>query len=1078
MIIAPLPDNEQQRIETLLQYAVLDSDSEQAFDDLVRLASRICGVPIAWISLVDACRQWFKAKVGVEISETPRDIAFCSHAILQPDMMVVPDATKDDRFMDNPLVTMSPNIRFYAGMPLITPAGFALGTLCVIDRVPRQLTPSQTDALGILGHQIVSQLELRLRTLELERSIAALGQAEQEQQELIFAIDHGFEGMALLDEAGCYTYMNHSYAAMCGYEPGELIGQSWKTLYSQEMAATIEQQYFPILMTHQRWCGEVIGQTRSGGEFSAEISLTILPGARKGKQWLLCTCRDVTEAKRVAAQIKEHEARVQAIVQGALDAMVTMDRHGTVVEWNAQAEGIFGFTRKEAVGKLLADLIVPAQYREAHAKGLQRFLSTGQEKILRRRIEISALRKNGEEFPVELTVIPLRFGEHILFSSFIRDIGERKQGEDALRQTTSFIESMFEYLPNMVFVKDAKDLRFARLNKAGEELLGYSRSDLLGKNDYDFFPTEEADYFTAKDRETLSGGILVDIPEEPVQTRTKGVRLLHTKKIPICDSSGTPQYLLGISEDITEQKEDEAALLTARLAAEEASQAKSNFLANMSHEMRTPLNAIIGLTDFLLRTPLSSDQADLLKRCEKAGAGLLRMIEDLLQAAKVASRTLELVSEPFVLRELVADTVNLLSAKAETKGLSLSLFVDPVLPALVLGDGLRLQEVLVNLIGNAIKFTAEGGVEVRVRPVPGETEGGALQFEVADTGIGIPPDQYDKIFERFWQVDSRGSRAYGGVGLGLSICQQLIGLMGGRILVESTPGCGSTFTATARFQMVPATAQALLVSSRVALSAEGPATDALARGEPGLKILLAEDCIESQALMALYLRGTPHTMDRAASGAGVVERYQTGVYDLVFMDLQMPGMDGYAATRAIRAWEETQGLPRVPIVALTANADGETQRNSLLAGCTDFVTKPVKVATILGVIQRYMVAPVRGASSGPSAGQSAAKGDAFEQSLQALRPKFVRNRQQDVTILQTAIMAQNADTIRTIGHRIKGLAGSYGLETIGLIGSALEEAALNRDFERVTVEVQRLVEALREAEGACSGAGDGTFQSQ
>ncbi|MCE9535153.1 MAG: Hpt domain-containing protein, partial [Nitrospirae bacterium] len=183
------------------------------------------------------------------------------------------------------------------------------------------------------------------------------------------------------------------------------------------------------------------------------------------------------------------------------------------------------------------------------------------------------------------------------------------------------------------------------------------------------------------------------------------------------------------------------------------------------------------------------------------------------------------------------------------------------------------------------------------------------------------------------------------------------------------------------------------------------------------------------------------------------------------------------ATRAIRAWEESHGLPRVPIVALTANADGEAQRNSLLAGCTDFVTKPVKVATILGVIHRYMVAPRKETLPGPSEGQRAVKEDTLEQSLQALRPKFLRNRQQDVTILQTAIDAKNADTIRTIGHRIKGLAGSYGLETIGLIGSALEVAALDRDFERVTVEVQRLVAALREAQEACSEAGDGIFHS-
>ena len=772
------------------------------------------------------------------------------------------------------------------------------------------------------------------------------------------------------------------------------------------------------------------------------------------------------------------DARVHAMVQGALDAMVTIDGRGVVVEWNPQAEATFWFTREEAVGRALTDLIIPPQHRAAHVAGMQRYMKVGKEVILNRRIEITALRKNGEEFPVELTVTPLRLGEQIFFSSFIRDISERKRGEDVLRQTTSFIESMFEHLPNMVFVKDAKDLRFVRLNKAGEELLGYSRSDLLGKNDHDLFPKEEADYFTAKDRETLSGGTLVNIPEESIQSRTKGLRLLHTKKIPICDSLGTPQYLLGISEDITERKEVEVTLVTARLAAEESSQAKSDFLANMSHEMRTPLNAIIGLTDFLLRTPLSSDQADLLKRCEKAGSGLLRMIEELLQVAKVDSGTLELVCEPFVLGELVTGTVDLLSANAQAKGLSLSLRLAPGLPALVLGDALRLQQVLLNLIGNAVKFTAEGGVEVRVGPVPGETDAGAVQFEVADTGIGISPEQHEKIFDRFLQVDSGASRFYGGVGLGLSICRQLIGLMGGHIGVESQLGGGSTFTVTVRFQVVSAEPPQLVESRRGGLSDEEAPAGIPVSGESGLKILLAEDCIESQALMALYLHGTPHTMDCADSGVSVVERYQTGGYDLVLMDLQMPGMDGYAATRAIRAWEETQGLPRVPIVALTANADGEAQRNSLLAGCTGFVSKPVKIATILGVIQRYMIAPVQGPSPEPSDSQPVVKGDRFEQSLQALRPKFLRNRQHDVTILQSAIIAQHADPIRTIGHQIKGLAGSYGLETIGLIGSAIEQAALNHDFERVTVEVQRLVEALREAEEAWPGDRDRASHSQ
>ena len=296
--------------------------------------------------------------------------------------------------------------------------------------------------------------------------------------------------------------------------------------------------------------------------------------------------------------------------------------------------------------------------------------------------------------------------------------------------------------------------------------------------------------------------------------------------------------------------------------------------------------------------------------------------------------------------------------------------------------------------------------------------------------------------------------------------------------MESKPGCGSTFTVTALFEVMPAEMQELLESCRGTCRPKIRQPTLWSDVKEGLKILLAEDCVESQELMALYVRGTPHTMDCAENGTSVVERFKEGRYDLVFMDLQMPGLDGYAATRAIRAWEELHGLPRVPIIVLTANTDGEAQRKSVLAGCTGFVAKPVKEATVLGVIQRYLAAPAKSLPSGQNEGQPASRGEGLEQNMEALRPKFVRNRRQDVTVLQSAITAQNAVLIRTIGHRIKGLAGSYGFETIGSVGGAIEQAALDRDFERVAAEVQRLVEALREAEETCPEDRDHTSHSQ
>ena len=760
-------------------------------------------------------------------------------------------------------------------------------------------------------------------------------------------------------------------------------------------------------------------------------------------------------ADNVAQREKQaSESRLKAIVQGALDAVVTMDGTGHVIEWNTQAETIFGYSRDEAVGRALAELIIPIRLREAHAKGMQRFLSTGEHRILGRRIEIEALRKNGAEFPVELTVIPLHLDQQVLFSSFIRDISERKRSESTLQRTMAFIESLFEHLPNMVFVKDAKDLRFVRINKAGEELLGYTKSELLGKNDYDFFPKAEADFFTSKDRQTLRDGLLIDIPDEPIQTKSKGLRTLHTKKIPIYDETGRPQYLLGISEDITERKESEAALVRARLAAEEANKAKSDFLANMSHEMRTPLNAIMGIADILAHSTLSSEQVSLVRRCTKASEGLLRMIDDLLLASKADSGTLELEAEPFALRDLVTESTNLMLMQAQDKGLVLTTHFDPTLPIRVVGDAHRLQQVLLNLIRNAIKFTERGSIAVRVASSPHNQKADHVQFSVADTGIGISVEMRDRIFERFTQADSRSNRHHG-VGLGLSICKQLVELMGGRIWVEGTQDQGSTF-----FFLLPLEAAADVPSCGIS---NETTTEGHGATDRGLKILLAEDFIESQDIMRLYLRDTPHQLDCAANGLDVFTSFQKKKYDLVFMDLHMPDMDGYTATCLIRNWEQEQGQQPTPIIALTANGLTEARIESQAAGCNEFLTKPISMDAVLQVIQRY-AADTANKDGRQEATPSAREEEPIRGTMEDLKRQFIENRLRDLPALRTALREKDFELVGTIGHRIKGLAGSYGLHAIGAIGLALEQAASKQDASAAMAQVSKLMAAIQQAE--------------
>jgi CheY-like chemotaxis protein len=425
------------------------------------------------------------------------------------------------------------------------------------------------------------------------------------------------------------------------------------------------------------------------------------------------------------------------------------------------------------------------------------------------------------------------------------------------------------------------------------------------------------------------------------------------------------------------------------------------------------------------------------------------MIEDLLLAAKAESGTLALVSEPFILRELILECTNLLAPEAQKKDLQLTINLDPTLPRHVTGDAHRLQQILLNLIRNAIKFTSTGSIAVHAKARSIDASFCRVHFSVTDTGIGISEHLLEHLFERFSQADSRANRQYGGVGLGLSICKQLVDLMGGRIWVESKPDRGSTFSFTVPLGMLKLEHETDPRLQTVPESSDLQPTTANTLPRE-LKILLAEDSLESQNVMRLYLSKTPYQLDCVDSGAGVVETFKSGRYDLVLMDLHMPDIDGCEATRCIRAWEREQDLPRTPIVALTADGFAESKDKSLAAGCDDFLTKPIKMGTVLSTIQRYMT-------------ESSHTGS-LDAELSRLRPKFIQNRHHDVLALRTAIDANDFEEIKTIGHRIKGLAGSFGLHAIGAIGGMIEQAAMDRRLDRVTTSLTELIQAIKEAE--------------
>ncbi len=493
----------------------------------------------------------------------------------------------------------------------------------------------------------------------------------------------------------------------------------------------------------------------------------------------------------------------------------------------------------------------------------------------------------------------------------------------------AFLDAVVESVPAMLVVKNGRDGRFVLVNKAGEELLGVPREALLGRNDADFFPPDQAAFFAEMDRKVLDSDRVWVIDEEPLKTPHNGDRWLQTKKIAI-PGEGDEKLLLIISEDITERKNSAAALEAAVQRAQAASIAKSEFLANMSHEIRTPLNGVLGMAQVLAQTELTPRQREMMDVILGSGQVLNALLSGILDLAKVEAGEVELEPAPFGLRADLIASAATFEGLAHQKGLAFSLHFADGFQDRAVGDALKIGQIVNNLISNAVKFTGEGSVAVRA--ATHETEDGAilLDIEVEDSGAGFAPEVRDSLFERFVQGDGSITRRYGGSGLGLSIALRFARLMGGDITCDSAPGEGARFRFTAGLQ--PAEAEV-----------PAPARRVPSAPSQRLRVLLAEDHPTNQRVVELML-GETADLVVVENGALAMAAFDSQPFDVVLMDTQMPVMDGLTAIRAIRQRERDRGQKRIPILSLTANAMPHQVEACLEAGADLHLAKPITVA--------------------------------------------------------------------------------------------------------------------------------------
>ncbi len=766
---------------------------------------------------------------------------------------------------------------------------------------------------------------------------------------------------------------------------------------------------------------------------------------------------------RRLATSQEDQARLASIVEASRDAILAKTLDGVVTSWNRGAEVLFGYTAAEMIGNPIENLIPPegrdveGQVRTRVAAGL------GIEHH-----ETVRVRKDGTAVDVSATLSPIEdaHGRIVGIATICRDVTDRKRAE-------AKFQGLLESAPDAIVVVGADGL-IRLVNRQTEVLFGWSRSELLGQPVEQLMPTrfaahhpgQRTGYFANPSVRAMGANL------ELAARRKDGSEFpVDISLSPLETEEGV--LVSAAVRDVTERKRAEAALrereeqlAAARDEALEASRLKSQFLANMSHEIRTPMNGVLGMAQLLLTGNLEPEQRRRLLLLHESGQSLLTLINDILDVSKMEAGKLELEEATFNLVATVNSVVSLCSSSADDKGLTLTVEVARGIPELVRGDAFRLRQVLLNIVGNAVKFTEQGGVDLGVT----RADGGNLRFTVRDTGIGLDPSAKDYLLEPFSQADASTTRRFGGTGLGLAICQQLVDLMGGSLDFSSEPGVGTTFW----FELNLPAAESANGTTPGARRDSSPAFESAVSG---VRILLVDDVEINREVGKGLVESLGYQVDTVASGAEAVAAVQAGGYGAVLMDCLMPVLDGYQSTALIRGLEAP--MRHVPIIAVTAAAMSDDRARCLDAGMDDYVSKPLDLGRLASVLARCRpgsgtksatistpvpvpvpvpaddgsVPEVLGAGSDADGGREAALEDRLELIKRSLPPAafdricqlFLSATPELIARLGAANRDGDTETIRSVAHNLKGTMATVGAVRLSALADTLQEGPPTAD---------------------------------
>ncbi len=997
------PANEVDRLKALADTKLMDSLPEARFNRIVSMARELFDVPIVLITLVDRDRQWFKAKIGTFETETPRCTSFCAHTFEDDAPLVVEDALKDDRFSDNPLVTGDFGLQFYAGYPIHSQDGYALGALCLIDHRPRSFGARELNALRTFATMVEDEIrstrsEPKPRLLEngdrFAKTLQRFGSALAKQSVSLAIASVVFAAILFAATTNFLQDLESKHLQMEAAKSEDLFNLRGRL--ETELNARLHLTY------------GLAGFVRAGPEsinndsfqaFASDLgrsltgvrSLQLAPDGVVTYLWPQAT-NSPAMGHDLFADPKRREAAMKAIemkrlwVAGPLELI----QGGTALIGRApifvsdqqstgtgDSESFWGFAtvlvdlpkllEKSGFDDVASDANVAIRGR--NGLGMNGEVFTGSEAVFNGphlsadvalpagswNVGIATTAKPGlSDIPALKLVFAFALASlvsallYLLLRLPFRFQRAVENAKEELDESNARFKDAIESLPDGFAVFDSED-KMVRCNEKYREFfdvrnkpvpLGVSFSQLVREG------LESGIYRLQDDSDAARDAFLDQRLAHHRQPRQEGMemelasgRWIRTIECKVPSGGTVISYT-----DISELKQKEFELARENQRAEQANAAKSAFLATVSHELRTPMNAILGLLNLVqISGRLGAQDQEYIDTTHESAEHLLNLLNELLDLSKMESGKLELELSEFNLANIVRKTLKLSEAKAHQKNLRLIDAVHSETLLMVKGDAGRLQQILLNLLSNGIKFTNEGSVTLTVTKDNRQTGTTWVNFKVTDTGVGFTDAQAETLFAPFRQLDSTASRKHEGTGLGLAICKRLVEAMGGEIEAHGTPGQGATFEFS-----IPLEISLNAVSDITEQSA--PEITPAALGHAPIRILIAEDSPANQIVFRAMLQDTGYVPDIVGNGLEAVEAAKSMDYELILMDIFMPEMDGLEATRKIRQSDSSGSLP---IIALTANAMPGDQEKFMEAGMDDYLAKPVVKNTLIRMLNKW-----------------------------------------------------------------------------------------------------------------------------